>query len=97
MDQRALVAAAVAGLFGLGAATGGALAQEKKDTEKCWGIAKAGDNHCASDKGGHSCAGQSKVDYDPNEFKNVKTGTCLQLGGSLTPGQPGKLAKEKKG
>lgn len=95
MDQKALVAAAVAGLFALGANTG-ALAQ-KKDQEKCWGVAKAGQNECGSNKTAHSCAGQSTKDYDPDDFKVVKAGTCVQMGGSLTQGEPGRLAKMKKG
>src|SRR5688572_21765350 len=97
MNQKPLVAAAVAGLFALGAATGSALAQDKKGQEKCWGVAKAGQNDCGSNKTAHSCAGQSKKDYDPNDFKMVKAGTCNQMGGSLTQGEPGKLAKERKG
>lgn len=95
MDQKTLVAAAVAGLFALGA-QGGALAQDK-DQEKCWGAAKAGQNDCGSNKTAHSCAGQSKADYDPNDFKVVKAGTCVQMGGSMKQGEPGKLAKMKKG
>ena len=47
--------------------------------------------------GTHVKTGQSKMDYDPNDFKVVKTGTCVQMGGSLTQGEPGKLAKMKKG
>lgn len=93
MDQKTLVAAAVAGLFALGASSG-ALAQ-KKDQEKCWGVAKAGQNECGSNKTAHSCAGQSKADYDPNDFKVVKAGTCAKMGGSLTQGEPGRLAKQK--
>ena len=95
MDQKTLVAAAVAGLFTLGANTA-ALAQ-KPDQEKCWGVAKAGQNECGSNKTAHSCAGQSKMDYDPNDFKVVKAGTCVQMGGSMKQGEPGKLAKMKKG
>jgi uncharacterized membrane protein len=95
MDQKTLVAAAVAGLFALGANTG-ALAQ-KKDQEKCWGVAKAGQNECGSNKTAHSCAGQSTKNYDPDDFKVVKAGTCVQMGGSLTQGEPGKLAKMKQG
>ena len=96
MDQKTLVAAAVAGLFALGTA---GLAQAA-DQEKCWGVAKAGQNECGSNKTAHACAGQSKRDYDPNDFKVVKTGTCVDMGGSLTQGQAGRLAKEhmmKKG
>jgi uncharacterized membrane protein len=94
MDQKQLLAAAVAGLLALGANT--ALAQ-KKDQEKCWGVAKAGQNDCGSNKTAHSCAGHSTMDYDPDDFKVVKAGTCVKMGGSLVQGKPGKLAMEKKG
>ncbi len=95
MNQRSIVAAAVAGLFALGV-SGSALAQDKAGMEKCWGVAKAGQNDCGSNKTAHSCQGQSKVDYDPNDFKAVKAGTCVQMGGSLKQGEPGMKAKEKK-
>lgn len=95
MDRKALAATALAGLFALGSTQ--ALAQDKKNMEKCWGVAKAGQNDCGSNKTAHSCAGQSSTDYDPNDFKMVKAGTCMQMGGSLTQGQAGRLAKEKRG
>jgi uncharacterized membrane protein len=96
MTQKPIVAAALAGLFAL--AAGNAMAQDlKPGQEKCWGVAKAGQNDCGSNKTAHSCAGQSKADYDPNDFKVVKTGTCVQMGGSLEQGKSGKLATEKKG
>ena len=94
MEQNALVAAAIAGLFALGATQ--ALAQSQGQ-EKCWGVAKAGQNDCGSNKTSHSCAGQSKMDYDPDDFKVVKAGTCVQMGGSLVQGKPGKLAMQRKG
>ena len=91
MEQKHLVAAAVAGLFALGAASGTALAQaskaEPKGMEKCWGVAKAGKNDCGSNATAHSCAGQSKKDHDLNDFKYVKTGTCAQMGGSMKQGE----------
>jgi uncharacterized membrane protein len=49
--------------------------------EKCYGIAKAGQNDCANLSGSHSCAGQAKVDNDPGEWKIVAKGTCKELGG----------------
>lgn len=55
--------------------------EKEKEKEKCWGIAKAGQNDCASKRGGHSCAGQAKKDHDPNDWKNVPKGTCLAHGG----------------
>jgi len=52
--------------------------------EKCYGVAKAGQNDCASKAGKHSCAGQSKKDMSPNEWKNVPKGMCSTMGGTLT-------------
>ena len=45
---------------------------------KCYGIAKAGENDCATPKGTHGCAGQATVNYDPCEWKAVKRSECLQ-------------------
>lgn len=53
--------------------------------EKCYGVAKAGENGCAAN--GHSCQGQAKVDNDPTEWKNVGKGECEKMGGSLTAGK----------
>lgn len=58
------------------------------DKEKCYGIAKAGKNDCASADGSHSCAGQAKVDNGASEWKYVAKGTCEKEGGKTTP--PGK-------
>jgi uncharacterized membrane protein len=97
MNKDLMARTAVAGLMSLGmVAAGSALAQDKKDMEQCWGISKAGQNDCGSNKTAHSCAGQSKMDYDANDFKAVKTGTCVQMGGSLKQGEKGKMAMEKK-
>lgn len=57
--------------------------------EKCYGIAKAGQNDCAAGAG-TSCAGSSKVDYQGNAWKLVPAGTCSHIEtphgtGSLTP------------
>jgi uncharacterized membrane protein len=89
MTQKQIAAAAIAGLFALGAVGGAALAQDKTGQEKCWGVAKAGQNDCGSNKTAHSCAGQSKKDNDPNDFKMVKAGTCIKMGGSLEQGKAG--------
>lgn len=50
-------------------------------SEKCYGIALAGQNSCAA--GAHECAGRSMVDYDPASFKYVPKGTCAQIRASL--------------
>ncbi|WP_422014751.1 DUF2282 domain-containing protein [Roseateles sp.] len=49
--------------------------------EKCFGIAKAGKNDCASANGSHSCAGEAKTDNAPTEWKYVAKGTCEKEGG----------------
>ncbi|MDA8110641.1 MAG: MerC family mercury resistance protein [Betaproteobacteria bacterium] len=53
-------------------------------TVKCFGIAKAGQNDCATAK--HGCNGQATVNYDPTDFKYVPSGACLKLGGKLAQG-----------
>jgi len=78
MNQRALIAATAAAVMSLSMVATPAAAQEK---EKCFGIAKAGQNDCASVTGAHSCAGQSKVDMDKMEWKYVAKGTCKDMKG----------------
>lgn len=80
--KNTLTAAAIAGALAL-AAVGTAQAADGPAMEKCYGVAMAGKNDCASSA--HSCAGQSKVDKDPKEFKKVPTGTCEKMGGMLKP------------
>ena len=54
-------------------------------TEKCYGVAKAGKNDCAS-SGNNSCAGHSAKDADPGAWLLVPAGLCEKLtGGSLEP------------
>jgi uncharacterized membrane protein len=60
------------------------------DKEKCYSIAKAGKNDCASADGSHSCCCQAKVDKGPAEWKYVAKGTCEKEGGQTTPGSPRK-------
>ena len=75
--RRVLIAAALAGALGAGLSV--AHADEAKI--KCFGVAKAGQNDCASKTGSHACAGQSKKDYDPLDFKMMPKATCDKLGG----------------
>ncbi len=87
MNQRALIATTAASLMALSLVSSPATAQEK---EKCYGIAKAGQNDCANLCGTHSCAGQSKVDMSKDEWKYVAKGTCKDLKG-LTQDEAKKL------
>ena len=82
MNQRAMIAAAAASLLSTMLVAAPAFAQDKdKDKEKCYGIAKAGQNDCANLAGTHSCAGQSKVSDDAGEWKYVAKGTCAGMKG----------------
>jgi len=87
MKQATMIAATAAALMTLTLAAPAAAATEK---EKCFGIAKAGQNDCASASGVHSCAGQSKVDMDKSEWKYVAKGTCKSMKG-LTADEAQKL------
>jgi uncharacterized membrane protein len=52
--------------------------------EKCYGIAKAGKNDCAS-TGNNSCGGTSKLDRDPKAWIYLPEGYCERIvGGSKT-------------
>lgn len=80
MNQRTMITAAAASLMSLAMLSSPAMAQNAAK-EKCFGIAKAGQNDCANLSGSHSCAGQSKVDNDKGEWKYVAAGTCKTMGG----------------
>jgi len=80
MNQRAMIAAAATSLMSLALLSSPVLAQDAAK-EKCFGIAKAGQNDCANLSGSHSCAGQSKVDNDKGEWKYVAKGTCKTMKG----------------
>ena len=85
MNQRqALIAAALATVCAT--TVGSASAQmdaPKKDREKCYGVAKAGQNDCGT--ANHGCSGQAKADNLPDEWKFVPTGTCEEAGGTTKP------------
>ena len=57
--------------------------EPKFKAEKCYGLAKAGQNDCAS-TGSHSCAGLSKVDADPASWIYVPAGYCSRIVGGST-------------
>jgi uncharacterized membrane protein len=56
---------------------------KKTTTEKCYGIAKAGKNDCAT----NACSGSSTKDSDKKAWLGVPQGTCDKIvGGSTTEG-----------
>lgn len=84
MNSKTMLGAAVLAAMAASAAT----AADKPKMEKCFGVAKAGQNDCAAGAG-TSCAGTSKVDYQKNAWKLVPAGTCTKIktpkgSGSLT-------------
>lgn len=82
-SKTAILAAAVSSLFAL---TTTAFAADAGNSEKCYGVAKAGKNDCAG--AAHACAGQSSKNNSPKEFIELPKGTCERIvGGSLTPGK----------
>ena len=98
--NRSLVSVALAGAVGLAFAAEATVAvaqqgdphviaktmERIKDghLEKCYGLAAAGFNDCATGK--HGCAGLSKVNADPDSFILVPEGTCTHFqGGSIVP------------
>jgi uncharacterized membrane protein len=99
----ATIAATLA--LSLAAIAGGAQADDasntaseaKKPTEKCFGVAKAGQNDCAAGAG-TTCAGTAKKDYQGNAWTLVDKGTCTTIKtpkgyGSLQPKSESGIAK----
>ena len=86
MNKRIFIAAALASAIGpvVLSAQKPAPAPTFK-AEKCYGIAKAGKNDCAS-TGNNSCGGTSKINSDPKAWIYVPEGYCERIvGGNKTP------------
>jgi uncharacterized membrane protein len=79
-----LLQSAVAAILAL--STAQAVAQDSKSQpkEKCYGIAKAGQNDCGTAR--HSCAGKAAKDNAADEWKYVPKGTCEKVGGKTVSG-----------
>ena len=80
---------ALAAALALTLSAGAHAGEVKKPTEKCYGVALAGQNECAAGAG-TTCAGTAKKDYQGNAWKLVEKGTCTSIKtpngyGSLTP------------
>ena len=83
MDRRKMLRSAVAGMIAAGLARAAQAQDKQGEREKCYGIAKAGQNDCGTAT--HTCAGKAKRDNAPDEWKYVPKGTCEKLGGKKTP------------
>jgi uncharacterized membrane protein len=81
----AVLATAIAALSTQALAQAGPAPEPEFKAEKCYGIAKAGKNDCAS-TGNNSCAGTAKADADPRAWIYVPAGYCGKIvGGNPQP------------
>jgi uncharacterized membrane protein len=95
MNQRLIVSSALASALALGLVNSAAAA-DVAAKEKCYGIAKAGQNDCANLTGSHSCAGQTKADMNPDDWRYVTKGTCKDLNGLSADEAKAKVEASKK-
>ena len=93
MNHTLAISAALAAALMIGSTLSTTAAAAGK--EKCYGVAKAGQNDCANLAGTHSCAAQATVDNDPGNWKVVAKGTCEELGG-LSKKEAKSLYEESK-
>jgi uncharacterized membrane protein len=89
MSTQRMVLAAVTAALALSAAP----SLQAQTKEKCYGIAKAGQNDCANLNGTHSCAGQSTKDNAAEEWKYVAKGECKKAGGMSAEEAKAKIKK----
>jgi uncharacterized membrane protein len=92
-----LLQSAIAAVLAVAAAQPAPAQQDSKAApkEKCYGIAKAGQNDCGTAR--HSCAGKATKDNAPDEWKYVPKGTCEKMGGKSSAGgaDTGKAPKHR--
>jgi len=82
MSKRVVIASALAAAVAApNIAAAGPTAPSKFKAEKCYGIAKAGKNDCAS-TGDMTCAGTSKADADPRAWIFLPAGYCDRIVGA---------------
>src|SRR5215475_1552831 len=88
MDKRVVIASALSAAVAVPsivAAQAGPAPVPSWKSEKCYGLAKAGKNDCAS-TGNNSCAGTCKVTADPKAWIYVPEGYCERIvNGSTKP------------
>lgn len=83
VQNRTLMYSALASVVALGGLGMGSV--HAAEMEKCYGVAEAGKNDCATATS--SCAGTSTEDRQADAFIAVPEGTCDKIaGGSLEPG-----------
>lgn len=73
------LAAAIGALLAGGVASANHHEAATGEKVKCYGVAKSGQNDCAT--ASHSCAGAAKTDNDPSEWKSMPKEACEKAGG----------------
>ena len=81
MKKQLIAAAALAALMGAHLAHADGATAKKEERERCYGVAQAGKNDCASKDGKNGCAGSSKRNNDPNDWVYLPKGECEKLAG----------------
>jgi uncharacterized membrane protein len=85
--RQILIASAVAAALSMplsSIAQNGPMPKPKFETEKCYGVSKAGKNDCQT--ANSSCAGTSKRDSQGDAWIYVPAGSCAKIvGGSTEP------------
>lgn len=76
------VTAAITGLLAMGGTMLSATPALAAEKEKCYGVAKAGHNDCATKSS--SCAGTAKMDNQKDAFVVMPKGLCDKLAGGST-------------
>jgi len=92
MQHKTLITSALASALALGLVAQ-AQAADKAPHEKCFGIAKAGQNDCANLSGSHACAGQTTANGAPDDWKYVPKGECKNMKGLSEDEAKAKLKK----
>lgn len=64
--------------------------EDKKNMQKCYGVALAGKNDCKAGPG-TTCSGTSTTDYQGNAWKYVPKGTCEETPSPTSPTGKGQL------
>jgi len=86
------VSGVISSLIGVTATAQAAGLVKCAEQERCYGIAKAGQNDCAT--GSSACSGTAKTDFQKDAWVYVPKGTCLKLAGASLAA-PGEKAKKK--
>lgn len=77
MNKLSIAAVAVTSLI---TGTSVMASETHENDEKCYGVARAGQNDCGNSL--HGCGGKAKTDSQKNEWMYVPKGLCKKLAGS---------------